>query len=169
LGLDLPDVAGRVVARLLGHLLEERPLRLLARHPGRLLEALAHGVRQPVDLAPALLEPALALPERVVALGELRLALRERLDLLIDRLFLLGDPALHRLQLAPLLARLPLGFRLRLDGDVLRVDLGLLPERVALLPRLLDDAGGGRMGARLELRDATAAEPVDQPDGERAD
>src|SRR5262249_28210643 len=80
-GLDVADVPGGVVTCFLGHLLDERPLRLVARHARRLLEALAHLVDQPVVFSAPVLQGTFTLPEAVFALGQLRLALREPFDL----------------------------------------------------------------------------------------
>src|SRR5947207_1342172 len=77
LGLDLPDVASRVVPGFVRHLLEERALRLVARHSGRLFELLANLLRQPPDLTLPLLEGALELAKPVVTLRALALPLPE--------------------------------------------------------------------------------------------
>src|SRR5438067_1114136 len=123
LGLDLPDVARGVVARLVGHLLDERALRLVARHSRRLLELLPDLVGQTFDVGLPLLHQALLRAQRVLAPRELRLALGEGLDLPIDALFLLEDSFLQGLQLVTLVARLALPVRFRLDHEVLGMEL----------------------------------------------
>src|SRR5438552_9746753 len=162
LGLDLPDVASRVVPGFVRHLLEERALRLVARHSGRLFDLLANLLRQPPHLTLPLLEGALELAQSVVTLRELALPLREGLDLPVDAFLLLEDALLQRLQLVALVAGLALPVRLGLEHDVLGMKLRFLPNGLPLLACLLDDAGSGGVGARLELRDPASPQTVDE-------
>src|SRR5205823_12627526 len=61
-----------------------------------------------------------------------------------------------------LVAGLALPVRLGLDQDVLCRELRILPNGLPLLACLRDDAGGGGMGARLELRDPASPQTVDE-------
>src|SRR5439155_15743984 len=165
LGLDLPDVARGVMPGLVRHLLDERALRLVARHARRLLEPLPDLVGQTRDLGLPLLHRALLLAQRVLAPRELRLALGEGLDLPIDALGLLEDSLLQGLQLVTLVARLALPVRLRLDHEILGMELRFVANRLPLLASLFHDAGGGGMRARLELGHPAPPHPVDEPEG----
>src|SRR6185369_4581807 len=120
LGLDVPNPLRGIVAGLVDHLLHERALRLVARHAGRLLELLPDAVDQLIVLGTAAFELPLALPLRLFARGDLALAGRERLELAVDALLLLRDALLGHPDLAALLARLLLPFRLRLDEEIFR-------------------------------------------------
>ena len=155
-------MARGVVARLVGHLLDERALRLVARHSRRLLELLPDLVGQTFDVGLPLLHQALLRAQRVLAPRELRLALGEGLDLPIDALFLLEDSFLQGLQLVTLVARLALPVRFRLDHEVLGMELRFLADGVTLLASLLHDAGGGGVRTRFELGHAAPPDPVDE-------
>src|SRR5439155_21670201 len=126
LPLDLPDVPGRVVARLVEHLLGEGLLGLVARHAGGLFELLPDRIDEPLALRPAPLERTLLLPEPVLALAQLGLALREHLDLPVDALLLLRHPFLERDQLAPMIPRLAFRVRLVATDEVRHLALCLL-------------------------------------------
>src|SRR5205814_7174172 len=162
LPLDLPDVPGRVVAGLILHLLDEGLLGLVARHAGGLLELLPDRIDEPLALRPAPLERTLFLPEPVLALALLGLALREHLDLPVDALLLLRHPLLERDQLAPMIPRLALRVRLGATDEVRRLALCLLADRVAFLARLLDDARRRGLRPALELREPTETAPGDE-------
>ena len=158
---------GRVVASLVAHLLDEGPLGLVARHAGGLLELLPDRVDESLVLDPASLERALLLPQSLLALGQLALALPEDLDFPLDALFLLRHPFLERDQLAAMIPRLALPVRLGAANQVRRLALRLLADRVAFLARFLDDARRRGMRPALELREPTATEAADEPEGAR--
>src|SRR5204862_6118253 len=119
--LDLPDVPGRVVAGLVAYLLAGGLLGLVARHAGGLLELLPDRVDEPLVLDPASLERALLLPQSLLALGQLALALPEDLDFPLDALFLLRHSFLERDQLAAMIPRLALPVRLGAANQVRRL------------------------------------------------
>src|SRR6185503_20172300 len=105
LAFDVTDVTDGIVPCLVHHLIEEGLLGFVARHAGCLLEALADRFDHPVVLGASLLDRLLPLPESVLPLADLRLALRESLDLAIDALLLLSHPLLDRDELVTLRPR----------------------------------------------------------------
>src|SRR5579875_1337833 len=146
LGLDLPDHLGGIVSRFLDHLIDERPLRLLAGEPGGLLELAPDAIDEPFVLGATVREPVFQLLEPLFASCQLGLPLCEALELAVDALLLL---------------RLALSLAAGLDHEVLRLELRLLADDLGLLARFLDDSGRRLVGLGLELRQPAAAAPID--------
>src|SRR5579885_2582760 len=146
LGLDLPDHLGGVVPRLLDHLIDERPLCLLAGEPCGLLELAPDAIDEPLVFGATVREAVFLLLEPLFTACELGLPLREALELPVDALLLLRHALFEVHDLAALLARL---------------ELRLLADDLGLLARLLDDPGRRLLGLRLELRQPSASAPVD--------
>jgi hypothetical protein len=99
----------------------------------------------------------------------------EGFDPSLYALFLLGDPLLDRRELTTLVPRFAFRVCFGLRQQVAHLQLRLLANRVAFLPRLLDDACRRLLGAALEVLDAAApghindpeeSEPETQPKGE---
>ena len=165
--LDQADLLGGLVAGLVEHIVEQRPLGLVAGHRGDLLETFLSLSDEFRLLALSLGDLRLALAGRRLATRILEIARFERLETLLDRLFLALNALLDLLDLATALLDLSLSRLLRVQNDVLRLDLGLLADDFRFLTGLIENAQSG--GARLlRLRGAALLpEPVDR-EGERA-
>src|SRR4029453_191721 len=111
------------VARFLGHLIHEGPPRLLTGKTRRLFQPPSDAFDELLVVGTKLTQLALSTFRLVVPALELALPLRQGLEALRDRFFLLGDATLRGRELAALLLGLALRVVLGAQYDFLRVQL----------------------------------------------
>ena len=159
-----PDAPGRIVPRLLEHLLHQALLRFLPADAGDDLEPLLGFVNETLRLHLLLADRLLLLLDGPLPIGKPGFPVLQALQPFVQDLLPGQQPPLQGLEVSPGLPDIVLELGARLEDPVFRLDLRILADRAGLPSRLLQDTLGG---VPIELTLEPVLLPPDQKHADR--